>query len=81
MGGIPSRCLSTHPPTHTHPHPPTHTIARQTGTTQVQSFKIHVSWIVKQDRACPTPVGTFLQHRQWAEMGKHRGGCTVTSMK
>ena len=47
----------THTPTHTHTHTHTHTIARQTGTTQDPNVRILVSWIVKQDRACPTPIG------------------------
>ena len=25
--------------------------------------------------------GSFLLHREWAERGMHRGGCTVTSLK
>ena len=32
----------------------------QNGTTQVPSARILVSWIVKQDKACPTPIGAFL---------------------
>ena len=52
-----------HARTHARTRACTHTIARQTGTTQVPSVKILVSWIVKQDRACPTPIGAFLQHR------------------
>ena len=49
--------------TNTHTHTHTHTIARQTGTTQVPSVRILVSWNVKQDSACPTPIGAFLQYR------------------
>jgi hypothetical protein len=42
---------------------PPHRIVRQTGTTQVPSVRILVSWNVKQDRACPAPIGAFLQYR------------------
>ena len=49
--------------THTRARAHTRMVARQTGTTQVPSIRILVSWIVKQDRACPTPIGAFLQHR------------------
>ena len=46
------------------PPPPPHTLLQgKTGTTQVLSARILVSWIVKQDKACPTPIGAFLQYR------------------
>ena len=50
----------TMPHAYTHTH--THTIARQTGTTQDPNTRILVNWIVKQDTACPTLIGAFLQH-------------------
>ena len=49
--------------THTRVRAHTHTIAGQTGTTQDPNAKILVGWIAKQDKACPTPTGTFLQYR------------------
>ena len=47
------------PPLKTH----IHRIAGQTGTTQGPNARSLISWIVKQNRACPTPIGAFLQYR------------------
>ena len=64
-------CTNMH--IHTHTHTPTHkhTIARQTGRTQDPNARILVSWIVKQDKACPTPIGAFLQYRGTAVLHTH----------
>ena len=35
----------------------------QTDTTQESNARILVSWIVKHDKACPTPIGAFLRHK------------------
>ena len=45
--------------THTH----THTIARQTGNNSVSECQNPRQLEIKQDRACPTPIGAFLQYR------------------
>ena len=42
----------------------------KTGTTQVPSARIRVGWTVKQDKACPSPIGAFLQYRG-------QGGCIL----
>ena len=44
---------------HTH----THTIARQTGNNSVSECQNPHQLDIKQDRACPTPIGAFLQYR------------------
>ena len=47
-------------PAHTHTHTHTHKytlLQGKTGATQVPSARILVSLIVKQDKACPTPIG------------------------
>ena len=57
----------THTHTHTYTHTHTHTLLQgKMGTTQVPNARILVSWIVKQDKACPTPLDAFLQYRERA---------------
>ena len=50
----------------------THTIARQTGNNSVSECQNPRQLDIKQDRACPTPIGAFLQYRV-------RGGGTSCS--
>ena len=48
--------------THTHTHTHTHTRrTRQTGTYEGAECSILISRTFKQDKACSTPIGTFLQ--------------------
>ena len=46
-----------------HIHTHTHTIARQTGNNSVSECQNPRQLDIKQYRACPTPIGAFLQYR------------------
>ena len=64
------------PAHHTHKH----TIAKQTGTTQVPNARILVSWIVKQDRACSTPIGAFLCTQAHTHVRTQQRGKVLTHL-